>query len=116
MTCWERDHDWVVERTRHHQEQLSVSLPHGLDTTTLQALRALWDEFRHTPPAALKSKLGDSKCVDLGTFDSIQARRITEQAATLGLATRSADRSFVSYLPFDRTTGTALLIEDESEA
>ena len=52
----------------------------------------------------------------LGEFPTREAREIIEAAQAQGLQVRVESDSFVSYLPFDLTTGCAWLIEDEAEA
>jgi hypothetical protein len=42
--------------------------------------------------------------------------RLVEAARGAGLGVLAENVSFISYLPYDRTTGCALLIEDDAEA
>jgi hypothetical protein len=67
-------------------------------------------------PAVVRGRIGDSRKLSLGVLPTPEARRVIEQAQTEGLEVIGESASFVSYLPFDRTTGCAWLIEDDTEA
>lgn len=43
-------------------------------------------------------------------------RRLLENLNRAGLTTAVRNTSFVSYLPLDRTTNSAMLVEDDEEA
>ena len=45
-----------------------------------------------------------------------EARRLIEAAQAEGLQVVAEAASFVSYLPYERTTGCAWLIEDDAES
>jgi hypothetical protein len=45
-----------------------------------------------------------------------EARSVIEAVQAQGLEVVAESASFVSYLPYDRTTGCAWLIEDDAEA
>jgi hypothetical protein len=93
MSTWDRSRDWV--------------------------LRRLWNDllqFRHTAPAAVRGMIGHSGVLALGVLATPEARRLIERAQGEGLEVVAENASFVSYLPYDGTTGCAWLIEDDAEA
>jgi hypothetical protein len=57
-----------------------------------------------------------SGVLDLGALPTPEARHLIEKAQAEGLEAVAERASFVSYLPYDRTTGCAWLIEDDAEA
>ena len=59
---------------------------------------------------------GAGSRLELGKLPGPEARRLLDDLRRAGLRTELRNRSRVSYLPLDRTTGTALLVEDEAEA
>ncbi len=67
-------------------------------------------------PAAARAFAGTGGRLELGEFPGPQARRLLDQLGGAGLRTELRVTSGVSYLPLDRTTGAALIVEDNAEA
>jgi hypothetical protein len=67
-------------------------------------------------PAAVRAAIGESGDLSLGDYPSPMARLVIDAAEAQGLQVVAERASFVSYLPFDRTTGCAWMIEDGAEA
>ncbi len=82
----------------------------------LAAVRRCLSQYRYMAPATVRNIIGDSGELYLGVFPTSEARSIVETARGEGLEVVTADASFVSYLPQDRTTGCAWIIEDEAES
>jgi hypothetical protein len=53
--------------------------------------------------------------LSLGAMSSPEARRLIATVEGQELQVVAEDASFVSYLPIDRTTGCAWLLEDDAE-
>ncbi len=117
MLSWDRSHDWVVQR--YYNDLTRVTIRFGRSAPTLAemlALRSCLPQFRDTPPAQLRTLIGSAGSLPLGEMPTRQALRLAEGAQAAGLDAVTENVSFISYLPYDRTTGCAWLIEDEAEA
>jgi hypothetical protein len=112
---WERSHEWEVHRTHHNRVAISVVLTGGRLIQELVAVRRIWEAYRAMPPSKIQEHIVGDR-LPLGVFSSIAARRFREAAAANGLRLQVEDWSTVSYLPFDKTTNMACLIEDDREA
>jgi hypothetical protein len=73
-------------------------------------------EFQQLAPAAARDRAGAGGRVQLGELPGPEATRLLECLRQAGLRAELRNTSCASYLPLDRTTGAALLIEDEGEA
>ena len=82
----------------------------------LAALRGCMAEFRQLPLAEARNRAGTNGRLELGEIPGPEARRLSEDLQQAGLRVELRNTSRVSYLPLERTTGAALLIEDEGEA
>ena len=60
--------------------------------------------------------IGETEVLPLGVLTSPEAHELIQTAEASGLRVIAEGASLVSFLPFDRTTGCAWLIEDEAEA
>jgi hypothetical protein len=67
-------------------------------------------------PATVRAQIGNSGVLALGVLPTPEARRLIETTQGEGLEVIAEGASFVSFLPYDRTTGCAWLIEDDAEA
>lgn len=54
--------------------------------------------------------------LDIGMLPTPEAQQLIEDAQAMGFKVVAEDASEDGYLPFDRTTGSAWLIEDPDEA
>jgi hypothetical protein len=82
----------------------------------LIAVRRSLPQFRDTPPAELRSAIAGAGSLFLGEMPTREAMRLVETARSAGLNVLAENVSFISYLPYDRTTGCVLLVEDDAEA
>ena len=73
-------------------------------------------QFRDLSPAAVRAQVGQSGELPLGVLPSPEGRRLIEAVQGQGLRVVAEGASSVGYLPLDRTTGCAWLIENELEA
>src|SRR5687767_1899488 len=116
MLAWDRSHDWILQRCPRSLTRITIHFSQKSPTVTeLAALRRCFPEFREMPPAMLRARLGDSGMLSLVEMSTREARPLVQAARKEGLRVVDEGRSYVSYLPIDRTTGCALLIEDEAE-
>ncbi len=117
MPEWDRTHDWVLSRHYTERATLMVLFQGGRPSVSeLATLRRCLPWLRHLAPVVLRDRIGQSGNLDLGEFDGREARRWQEDLKGAGLQVVIRDTSFTSYLPIDRTTGAALLVEDEEKA
>jgi hypothetical protein len=80
------------------------------------AVRKLLPEFRNIAPASLRTLIGNSGELGLEEMPMPKACQVIEMARALGLEVAAENASFISYLPYDRTSKCAWLIEDDAEA
>jgi hypothetical protein len=117
MLTWDRSRDWVVHRTFHDLTRVSIRFRAGTPSAAeLVAIRRSLPHCRDLPPAELRDAIRASGALALGEMPTPEARSVIERATAQGLDVVAERCSFVSYLPYDRTTGCAWLIEDDAEA
>jgi hypothetical protein len=117
MLTWDRSHDFVLHRFWYDLTRVTIrfrDVPPSVQE--LLALRRCLPQFRDVAPATLRSRIGDSRQLSLGEMPTPEARSVIEAVQAQGLEVVAESESFVSYLPYDRTTGCAWLIEDDAEA
>lgn len=114
---WDGSEDWGL--SANHNSLCSVKIVFSGNQPTIKeiaALRKLITAYQNIPVIDVKSLLSNRKEIDLGLFSSIETNRIKERAVELNLTIIAVDSSYTSYLPINRTTNHALLIEDNSLA
>src|SRR5262249_10144526 len=117
MLIWDRSHDYVLHRIWNDLTRVTIRFHDGPPSVQeLLALRRCLPQFRDVAPATLRSQIGDARQLSLGEMPTPEARRVIEAVQAQGLAVVAESASFVSYLPYDRTSGCAWLIEDDAEA
>jgi hypothetical protein len=117
MPTWDRSHDYVLQRFWNELVRVTIRFKNSSPSVAeLAAIRRCLPQFRDTAPASLRKSIGDSQTLALGEMPGRLARQLIEILAAEGLEVVAQSASYVSYLPFDRTTGCAWLIEDEAEA
>ena len=117
MLTWDRSHDYVLHRFWNDLTRVTIRFRNAPPSVQeLVALRRCLPQFRDVAPATLRSQIGDSRQHSLGEMPTPEARSVIEAAQAQGLEVVAESASFVSYLPYDRTTGCAWLIEDAAEA
>lgn len=117
MLAWDRTHDWVLVRVWHDLTRVEILFRQPSPSVAeLASIRRCLPQFRHMPPASVRAAIGGSGTLPLGEMPTPEARRLIEAARAEQLQVAAEDASFVSYLPLDRTTGCALVIEDDEES
>jgi hypothetical protein len=117
MLTWDRSHDYVLHRFWNDLTRVTIRFQASPPSVQeLAAIRRCLPEFRNMAPAVVRGRMGDSPELSLGVLPTPEARRLIEWAQAEGLEVIGESASFASFLPFDRTTGCAWLIEDDSEA
>jgi hypothetical protein len=116
MLEWDRSHDWVVRRHFHDRAVVTVVFKNERPSIVeLVSLRKCLGKFQHISPAVLRESIGRVKRLEIGEFEGIQVRLLVEKLESNALSVVVRSSSFVSYLPVDRTTNSALLVEDSKE-
>jgi len=117
MLTWDRSHDYVLHRYWIDLTHVTIRFAKCPPSVKeLVALRRCLPQFRNVAPATLRSQLSDSPYLSLGEMPAREARNVIEAAQAQGLEVIQKSASFIRYLPYDRTTGCAWLIEDDAEA
>ena len=111
---WDDSEDWVLSKHVHPTTRLKITFSDKRPTVSaLSALRKLLEQHRHVPPAELRSMIEDTGELDLGCFAPARATKVVNRANDLGLHITATDASVTSYLPINRSTKDALLIDDD---
>jgi hypothetical protein len=117
MFEWDRSHDWVVQRYHSDRAELTVLFEVGRPSVReLAALRRCLPAIRDIPPSAARARSGHQGRLELGEMPGPEARRLLCELRRVGLRAELRVTSTVSYLPLDRTTGTALIVENDADA
>src|SRR5579872_1257658 len=117
MEEWDRSHSWVIHRTRHDRARITIRFKENSPSgTELLAVRDCFHQFRDKPPKDIKAMIADRGELPVGIVAGRQVHWIKDKVAKLGLKLIVEDASYVSHLPFDRTTNCVWLIEDSKEA
>src|SRR5262245_43147528 len=115
MFDWDHTHDWVVQCFASDRAELTVVFADARPALReLAALRQCLPEFRDVPPAIARARAGTDGRLALGELHGPEARRLLDDLRRAGLRAELRNTSGVSYLPLDRTTGAALIVEDEA--
>jgi hypothetical protein len=116
MVAWDCTRNWVLHRFWHDLTRVTICFQHVPPSVAeLAAVRRCLPQFRHIAPASLRTAT-DGGVLPLGILPSSQAHFLIEAARGQGLEVLADNASFASYLPVDRTAGSAWLIEDHAEA
>lgn len=117
MITWDRAHEWVLVQQFNDLTRVTLRFQQGRPSVSeLVALRRCLPQFRDTSPVELRASIGNTGLLDLGEMPTRQALQLIETMRKAGLRLISENVSFISYLPYDRTTGCAWLIENDAEA
>jgi hypothetical protein len=117
MLSWNHAHDWVVQRCYHELSCVTIRFERGMPSLDeLRAVRRCLPQFRDTPPGELRTTIGAMGALHLERMPTGESLRLAEAARLAGLNVVTDNASFLSYLPYNRTTGCAWLIEDDTEA
>ena len=114
---WDGSEDWGL--IAHHQSQTRVKVTFSDSQPSIEeiaSIRKLVEAYQNTPITEIKSLLSSRKEIDLGILPGIEANRIVRRAKQLRLRIISTDASTTSYLPINRKTNMALVIEDDTIA
>ena len=116
MLDWDRSHDWILHLFRVEETRVTIRFRYNPPSVPeLAALRRCLPEFRHVAPARLRARLSETGALELGNMPTREARPLIESALGEGLDVAVECEPRVGYVPFDRTTGCAWLIEDDGE-
>ena len=117
MLTWDRTHDYVLHRISNDLTRVTIRIRDAPPSVQeLAALRRCLPQYRDVAPTTIRSQIGDCRQLSLGDMPSPEARRVIEAVQAQGLEVVAESASFVCYLPYDRTTGCAWLIEDDEQA
>jgi hypothetical protein len=117
MLDWDRLHDYVLHRYFHDRARVSIRFRGApVSAQELMALRRCVPRFRDMAPSSVRESIGDSAELSLGEMPGPEARRWITAIEAEGLQVVAESASFISYLPVNRTTGSAWLIENDDEA
>ena len=111
---WDGSEDWVLSKHMHRAMRLKIKCSGKRPSVSeLLAIRKLLEQHRQGPPAELRSVIKDTGELDLGNIAPARATEIVNRANDLGLHIIATDVSVTSYLPINRATKDAMLIDDD---
>jgi hypothetical protein len=114
---WDGSEDWSLSANYHSQSNVKIVFFGNKSTMKeIAAVRKLITAYQNIPAIEVKSLLSNRKEIDLGILSSMETNRIKKHAVELNLTIIAVDSSYTSYLPINRTTNHALLIEDDTLA
>lgn len=114
---WNQSDNWEVQRIYTEQARLVAVLPpEGDRVRHVVALRRCVPQLRQERPAALLAQVAKCSEVDLGEMAGRWARQLAQRLEAEGLGVRVINTSYISYVPFNYTTNTVWLIEDDEAA
>jgi sulfur transfer complex TusBCD TusB component (DsrH family) len=114
---WDGSEDWGLSANYNHQSNVKIVFCGNKPTMKeIAAVRKLITAYQNIPAIEVKSLLSNRKEIDLGILSSMEANRIKKRAVELNLTIIAVDSSYTSYLPINRTTNHAFLIEDDALA
>ena len=117
MLAWDRTHDWVLNRFWNDLTRVTIHFSEERPSLAeMAAVRRCLPQFRDLAPSAVKEKIAGSRTLLLGAMPTPEARTLIEALQNEGLQVVADAASFVCYLPHDRTTDCAWLIEDDAES
>jgi predicted transcriptional regulator len=114
---WDGSENWSLSANYHSQSNVKIVFFGNKPTMKeIAAVRKLITAYQNIPAIEIKSLLSNRKEIDLGILSSMETNRIKKHAIELNLTIIAVDSSYTSYLPINRTTNHALLIEDDTLA
>jgi hypothetical protein len=114
---WERDHEWVLHRSWNDLTRVTIRFQNAKPSLSeLAAIRRCLPQYRDMAPAAARTSIGETGQLPLGVMPTPEARGVIEIIQKEGFIVDAECASYVSYMPLDKTTSCALLIENEAEA
>ncbi len=114
---WDGSEDWGLSANYNSQSSVKIVFSGNQPTIKeIAAVRKLITAYQNIPAIEVRSLLSNRKEIDLGILSSIETSQIKERAVQLNLTIIAIESSYTSYLPINRTTNHALLIEDNTLA
>jgi hypothetical protein len=117
MIDWDKAHDWVLVRFEHTSTKIVIYFKEDIPAASeLKAVKRLAPECRNASTMGLRKQIiGDGKLA-LHNIPISDAVKIISDLEQEGLNVILEIAFSTSYLPIDRTTNSAWLIEDELES
>lgn len=107
---------WVLLRLLRSTSSLTVSFPDGsASVKDARALRATLPEFGSFTAQDTLRRLAGRPTVELGSFEQREARRIVKALEAQGLTVKESALNEVCYIPFNESTKSILLIDEDEE-
>lgn len=117
MIDWNRSHDWEVRKSFQTRYRVRVCFEGALPTAAeLVAVRRCLPQSRNLPPAEFRRTIAQSGGLELEELGEIEFQSLKQRLEAEKVRYRVDRESCTSYLCVDRTTSTALLIEDCEES
>ena len=117
MLTWDRSHNWSVQRFFNELVRVTIRFKQNKPSVyEMLALRKCLPQYRDVSPTDLRASITETDEIVLDEMPTGEARTLVERMKAEGLIIATENASFVSFVPFDRTTGHAWLIDDENEA
>ncbi|MDC6171019.1 hypothetical protein [Paucibacter sp. XJ19-41] len=85
----------------------------GPSLKEIKSLRAIIPEYGELPATEVLTKLRTHTSLDLGEFEPVEGRRISDAFRKQGLTVEAFTEDRSGYLPINELTNVALIIEDD---
>lgn len=108
---------WILERFDRDLMEIEVLFDElGPSVTEIKALRLAIPKYGRRRTQQVFNELRGKKQIRIGEFESIEGRRIAEACDREGLRTSITRRLETTFLPYNKGTNRALIIEDDTVA
>lgn len=113
---WDGTHpEWVLLRLNHRTVSLTLSFgPSGPNLNEIAGVRRAVPAYAALSSSEAFAKLRGRSLVELGEFESSEARRITKICRMNGCQVLEHVQDRSGFLPLNEKTNTCLVIEDEA--
>jgi hypothetical protein len=108
---------WILQRFDRDLMEIEILFDEtGPSIKEIKALRSVIPEYGRRKIKAVFDELRGQRQIRIGEFESIEGRRIAEACDKEKVRTRIKGRVETTFLPFNKETQLALVIEDDTVA
>jgi hypothetical protein len=114
---WDKRNGWGLSQHTYSEISINVIFSNNIpNMKEIFDIRKLSKEFREISIVKIKSKIGNNGKAFIGKFGSIEANRIINRAKELNLTLGVIEECIITYLPVNKESKNALIIEDDELA
>lgn len=117
MELWDRSRAWCLLKFTQELRTLTVHFSESCPALSeLVALRQCIPGLASLSPGKLRAEVGNSPTYELRNVGAVDASKTEGSLRAAGFEVDIAVHVSVGYLPYDKTSKVAWLIEDDSKA